>query len=152
MALLFRSQKTISDHSNGISLLPDEGTEDVAKGMSKIGPETVVNDQFPSAMVETGRFSSRRMAVEKPALSWPFFMGLNYRMAPLEDLCLLYPKCHGCLVTVADCCIPLQFLTAIVDQNSPQRIFDLGGSRPILLRSRYFYGKVAELDKSFLVV
>ena len=70
MALLFRSQKTISDRSNGISLLPDEGTEDAAKGTSEIGPETVMNDQFHRPWW--------KLAVS-PAVEWllrnPYFLG-----------------------------------------------------------------------------
>ena len=108
------------DHSNGILLLASEETEAPAKGTNKIGPETVVNDQFPLAMVETGRFSSRQMAVEKLKLSQPFFMGFIYCLAPLEDVRLLCPNCRGHLVTWVDCCVPARSPTAIVNQNSPR--------------------------------
>ena len=107
------------DRSNGISHLSSEETEATAKGTNKIDPETVVNDQFPSAMVKTGRFSSHRMAVEKPALSRPVVKGLTHRLALLEDLRLLYPKHCRHLVTVVDCCVPVQLPTTVVDQNSP---------------------------------
>ena len=72
MALLFQLEKPILDHSNGVLLLSSEETETSAKGTKEISPETVKNDQFPLAMVETGSFSSQILAVKKPALSPPF--------------------------------------------------------------------------------
>ena len=59
LVLLFQTKKSVLDRSDGVLLLPSENTEALAKEMNKIGPETVLNDQFLLAVMETGCFSSR---------------------------------------------------------------------------------------------